>query len=229
MKKYFLIPIFIWFVLVIISIIVFSCGISDKIENEVIFGNFLFGAIGALFTGLAFAGTLSALLYQEQNRLKASTLNVFLDVFQTILYDERFTEAKNYVMKKFDSDFSDIRGKYTNETIDMLWLEKHKDEYWNEYKMLSNFCNMMEYIGVIVANDYISREVLFDYWQEFIKNSFSKISKFFPNENIVDFYPHFAYLYTQAEDKNNLRKFQMKISKWDNDLKIIDDGKRANG
>jgi hypothetical protein len=222
MKQYFLIPIFIWVVLLVISVIIFFYGVSDKLVDEILLGNFLFGAIGSLFTGLAFAGTLSALLYQEQNRLKASTLNVFLDVFQKILNNEKFTEAKTYILDRFDSDFNHLKDTYTNETIDMKWIEKHKDTYWNEYKMLIKFCNTMEYIGVIVANNYISKEVLFDYWQKIIKESYMKVFKLFPHDNIIYSYPHFVYLYTQAEDETILNNFRTKILKWDNDLKNID-------
>jgi hypothetical protein len=219
-KKYFLIPISIWALLVVVSIIVFSYGVSDKFGKEIPFGNLLFGAIGALFTGLAFAGTLSALVDQEKNSVKSSTLNVFLDVFQTILYDNYFTVAKNYIFGKFDSDYDRINKKYATELIDMDWLEKNKGKYWKEHKMIIKFCSTMEYIGVIVANDYMSKEVLFDYWHVFIIESYSKISKLFPNDRIIHYYPHFAYLYTQAKKEGSKNKFKKKILEWDNNLKV---------
>jgi hypothetical protein len=192
------VPVCLWLVVLIVVISYAFCKNNNDMEFS--FANVVFVAAGALFTGLAFSGTIYAILLQDKNRIWTTTLNVYLDVIQKIRGDRLFNESLEYIMNKFDTDYKTLGDTITS----MHKLLEYKTEYPQEFKNITTFCSMMEYVGVIVANDYMDTKVLFDYWKEIIVDSYKKIYQLFETDmkNKKDPYPHYTILYQQAKKYN---------------------------
>lgn len=216
----FLAAFLLWLCFLILTIIVFYCDGHNAIDGDAFsLGNVVFVAVGALFTGLAFAGTVCTLFYQEKNRVKTTTLTVFLDAFQKIQTNEVFNKSKSFIQNKLDYSYRSLQKKYPNESIG---IDKFKENYKGEdhENPIIFFGSTMEYIGAFVANDYMSKQVLFDYWGQIIIDTFEKIYKLYEKDKFP--FPHYMYLYTEARKHEYEGKFQNKVQKWKEEFELLE-------
>lgn len=128
--------------------------------------NTAYVAAGALFTAFAFGGAVFTIWYQQKNTLKATTLDVFTGIFDKIQNDKFFIRATNYVFYELISYLE------KNEELEVGSRELKKIKACKQitaYNYVMYVCKKMEYIGVLIKNEYISQELLNYYGDTIIR------------------------------------------------------------
>jgi hypothetical protein len=192
-------------------------------QNDVRFHlSIAYVAAGALFTAIAFIGTLWINLKIHKNAVRASSLNAFLNVFEKIQNEKKFNDARKYVLNTLPKDLETIRTNNPEITeigtreLKTMGKPKDKSNAKNEvittgYNHVIYFCGKMEYLGLLLKNKYIEDESLLDYFGNIIIDSYKNVKDILAvdkkrNQNKTHSI-HYAYLYYAAlKRKPNFEK-----------------------
>lgn len=168
--------------------------------------NTAFVAAGALFTACAFSATAWTLYYQHKTELKKTSLDIFTTVYSGMMSDPKFNSAFNYLLKYIHKESRIVKEQ---ETIDQLKADKIKintsqrEVEITRYNSILYFCEKMEYLGILIYNEYLDISLLYN-------NGLNIICayKVLENWSLIDGanrqkYIHFRYLVCRIEKENN--------------------------
>lgn len=187
--------------------------------------NIAYVAAGALFTAIAFIGTLWINLKIHKNAIRASSLDGFLNVFEKIQNEKKFNDARKYVLDRLPQDLQIL--KETGQTIGLkeiksIKINNNKDDKTTAYNHIMYFCGKMEYFGLLLKNRYIEEESILDYFGDTIINSYKNVKAILEVEQNrrkdITYYIHYAYLNDVAlkrkpDFKKACKKMRQKFAK----------------
>ncbi|MDR0543311.1 MAG: hypothetical protein LBH19_14015 [Dysgonamonadaceae bacterium] len=187
-------------VFVIVTWFLFHCWADDYFINQTD-GNELnnaYVAAGALFTAIAFLGTIFVFFYQYKTELRKTSLTVFTTVYSGMQNDPRLNEAFKYILKNIDRTTETVTHTKTicelkKEDI-YIPRKRDKKEVAKRFWSLIYFCDRMEYLGTLIKNDYIDISLLYSRGRDIVC-AYKVLEQWSFFENGFDKkYIHFRYL-----------------------------------
>ncbi len=179
-------------------------------------------AAGALFTALAFCVTFltlksqqKSLLEQREDILTKTTLEVFTSTFKEILNEERFLKSKEYIfspdffkhlanLKKIKKDLPVTIEHFKNVVKSQSGKNSKQTQNSRVYEKITYFCSKMEYLGVIVKNEYVD-ETIIDYFGKTIVESYKRLGGLIENHREAtgdcSYYIYYTRLYDTAKKR----------------------------
>lgn len=210
----------IWTILTFISILIFILWASSPItitylvnflnEHSVIDFpreniNIYYVSIGALFTALAFLGTISAILIQQSNLSKQTSFDVIKNVLNKVQNDKKYIEAIDYILEELPSILIILQ-----DNVEVIGSKEIKSKTKSGFNHLLYFCRTMEYIGIVAKNKYVEEKILIQYLGKTIIETFNIL---FPilkvdiqrlGNNAPFYFVHYRYLYYLAVNNKDV-------------------------
>ncbi len=167
-----------------------------------------FVASSSLFAALAVGLTAYNLKKQQDDRLQATTLDVYIHIFDKMLKDEHLKGAIKYVRQDLYKDLVSLNPNHDpncpKEMLKSIIALKNDDVKFEKVNMVHD---NIEYLGVLVKHNYIAMDLVVDYWDDVIEDTFEKLKPFILEQRKTTpfFCFHYQYLYEHSFDNKASR------------------------
>lgn len=164
-----------------------------------------YSAVGVLFTGLAFLGTITAILIQQKNFLRQTSYDAIKNVLNKVQDDEKYIESRDFILQSLPVEIKKIQ-----ESENDIGTKELKKYNYQGFSHLLYFCRTMEYIGIVSKNDYVDEKVLIQYIGKTIIETFHILFRILNvdikrmGDDSAFYFVHYRYLYHLAT-KNRVK------------------------
>lgn len=223
----FIITILVWYLFYPFSSMFWSC------QHK----NTAYVAAGALFTALAFLGTVVTVLYQYKTELQKTSLGIYQIIYSGMMADPKFNNAIKYLNE--NKNQQKTKSQLMHERVEFLQnieisstptgtIVKKTFTEDNQYKILMYFCEKMEYLGILIKENNLDISLFYSNG-ETITNAFDVMKEwaFFEGHDSRK-YIHFRYLVHRIKkEKNRYHKHcksierKIRLDEWKTKIKDL--------
>lgn len=205
----------------------FTSNHDPKINSTDKF-NAIYVAAGALFAAFSCWASLFLFYKQRKDLIGKTSIELFINIMDKIKNDPLFIQSRNYILSnQFNEDYASLKQYKGTDNVtiddfngwrnDIVILEDKENRLRSPYECIRYFCDKMDFIGIIIEQQYIDTTI-FDYFGGEVIASYAKLEPLLletrKDPNKAGRFIHYTYLTNEALNKReDARKQLHKMNK----------------
>lgn len=149
--------------IIVIWILFHICSGLFKDDTNNSHLNTAYVAAGALFTAIAFLGTVFMFLYQHETEMKKTSLGIYQSIYSGMMNDPKFNDAFRYILRCINRKDKTILNRKTIAQLskETVKLPQQKTAI-TRLNTITYFCDKMEYLGILISKDYLDISLFYN-------------------------------------------------------------------